>query len=118
MKKDADCGEKSHVGMVLCTICQEPMEILLDRRLKKSLCRNNIIPGRVCEECGGKYLSEGILIMNPDTGSLVVVKDEALHSIMNGSAESEALYQRAVKSRRAFATEKIVQMFIGATKGE
>lgn len=117
MRKNADCGDKSHVGMVLCSICQEPMEILLDRKLKKSLCRNNIIPGRVCDECGKKYLSEGILIMNPDTGSLVVVKDEALHSIMNGSAESEVLYQSAVKCRRAFATEEIVQIFIDA-KGE
>ena len=116
-----DCGEKSHVGMVLCCICQEGMEILLDTRicrkggkteLRKSLCRNNIVPGRVCDKCEKKYLSEGILVMNPETGSIVVIKDEAFRRFLPYSPENDQIYRAAVEKRRCFCDEAVIQMLM------
>jgi hypothetical protein len=92
------------------------MEILLDRRLKNSLPRNNMIPGRVCDKCEKTYLSQGILIMNPETGSMAVIKDAALKRIMNNIPESQKILEQAIKRRRCFAGEEIVQLFIEAGK--
>jgi hypothetical protein len=92
------------------------MEILLDKRMKKSLCKNNIIPGRVCEKCEEKYLKEGILLMNPETGSLVVIKDEVFKNLVKDDENGRKIMEDAVKKRRCFTEEWVIQGLIEAGK--
>ena len=71
-----DCGERRHVGMLMCPICEEPFGILLDTRLKNSLCRKNIDPTQVCDTCREQYLTGGVMLINPETGDLFVITNE------------------------------------------
>ena len=79
-------NELSHVGMTACFFCGEAKEVLLDRRLKKTLPHiacYDLIP---CDKCKIK-LAEGITFIeatkNEGTGSIFptgnywVVKKEA-----------------------------------------
>lgn len=105
-------GELSHVGMVLCCICHEPFEILLNRQLKPTLYRETIIPGEVCDKCRNTYLKEGVMLINPDTGSLAVVKDEDLERILN----DRKMIESGLKKRVMFAPEGLIQALINAAQ--
>ena len=105
-------GELSHVGMVLCCICHEPFEIVSNRQLKPTLYREIIIPGEVCDKCRNSYLKEGVMLINPDTGSLVVVKDEALERILN----NRKMIELGLKKRVMFAPEWLIQALINAAQ--
>lgn len=69
-------SEKSHVGMLhrVCLVCLKTVEtdILLDKRLKKSLNRDNYqLSDKLCEDCG-KLEQEYIALVevsNPPAGS-------------------------------------------------
>ena len=71
-----DCGERSYVGMLLCPICEEPLGIVLDGNLEKSLCKKNINPTQVCDDCREQYLTGGVMLISPKTGDLFVITDE------------------------------------------
>jgi len=76
--------EKSYVTLALCPICKEETgELLMDRRLKPTFEMHTIVPHSVCEKCREKYLKEAVLLINPKTGSLVVIKDEAFKGMFN-----------------------------------
>lgn len=76
-------SEKSHVAMTICPICNEHMDVLLSTRIQEGKIkeifaqRDYVDPTRVCEKCEEKYLSVGVLIIDPETGSVAVLKDEA-----------------------------------------
>jgi hypothetical protein len=56
-RKDFKMPEKSHVGMLNCWICGQGAEIILDRRLSKSLDMDmGSLPDIICSEC--KTMSE------------------------------------------------------------
>ena len=75
--------DKSYVTLATCPICQkENGELLLDRRLRPRFDMHTptLDP---CEICKKKYLTKGVLIINPENGRLVVLKDSAFKRIMN-----------------------------------
>ena len=43
--------EKSFVGMDCCPICNEPRDLLFDKRLKNSLNKFNCISPKPCDKC-------------------------------------------------------------------
>ena len=99
-------SEKSHVGMIMCPICRtESTAVLLDKRMKKSLPRETF-GVEPCEKCKQKYLKEGILLINPETGSLVVLKESAYKRVFNVPVP---------KGRVVFAEEKVLEVL---RKGE
>ena len=98
--------EKSHVGMLMCPICRkEATSILIDKKLRNILPRETI-GIEPCEKCKKKYLKEGILLINPNSGSLVVIKESAFKRIFNKPIPPQ---------RIAFAEEEVLKVF---TKGE
>ena len=75
--------DKSYVTLAVCPICQKDTgELLLDRRLRPKFEMHTITPNP-CDKCRKKYLSKEVMIMNPNTGRLVVLKDSAFERIMN-----------------------------------
>jgi len=75
---------KSYVTIPVCPICKKELNmILLDRRLKERFEMHTVMPTEVCDSCRKTYLSKGVLIINPNTGRLVVLKDSAFKRIMS-----------------------------------
>jgi len=67
--------EKSYVTLALCPICQkESGELLMDRRLKPTFEMHTIVPSSVCKDCKEKYLKKGVMLINPKTGALIVLR--------------------------------------------
>jgi len=76
--------EKSYVTLVLCPICRkENGELLMDRRLKPTFEMHTIVPYGVCDKCRKEYLSKGVLLINPQTCRLMVLKDDAYKGLFN-----------------------------------
>lgn len=76
-------NEKSYVTLAVCPICKkETGTLLLDKRLKDRFEMHTITP-EVCKKCEKKYLKEGVMLMNPETGALVVIKVEAFKRIFD-----------------------------------
>jgi hypothetical protein len=75
---------KSYVTLEICPICKKDTgTILLDRRLKDTFESKTINPTNVCDDCRKKYLSKGVMIINPETCRLTVIKDSAFKKIMD-----------------------------------
>ena len=104
-------GDLSHVGMNTCYFCNEPSEVLIDRRLKKTLPRNiGVMDMRPCTKCED-FMKQGILLMsikndttdeqmqrpipNPyRTGGWVIIKQEAIERMFSGHFLEFALKHR------------------------
>jgi hypothetical protein len=100
--------EKSYVGMQMCPICKkEATGILMDRRLKASLPRQSL-GVEPCDKCRKKYLKNGILMINPYTGSLVVIRESAFKRIFKNTP--------VPPKRIAFAQEEVLQRLRGGSK--
>jgi len=96
--------DKSYVTMEACPICKkETGNILMDKRTVFE--RKTINPTSPCAECKEKYLSIGVMIINPKTGSLAIIKDEAYIRIFNPVLP---------KHKIAFADEAIIQKLISS----
>lgn len=101
--------ELSHVGMSLCFLCNEPKEILLDRRLKNSLPRQAVYNHEPCDKCKG-FMKQGIILIsvrdgesgdNPyRTGNWAVIKEEAVQRWMNDNNKDKL--EEIIKKRVAF----------------
>lgn len=83
-----------------CMICQREVIILAQRKGAKLPKQNSILP-QVCDECREKYLSQGVLLINPDNCNFVVVKDEAFSRIFDSSVP---------KGKIAFTEQKVLDM--------
>lgn len=82
----------SHVGMYNCLICNKPIGILLDKRLKNSLPKEQRTL-EVCDKCMAKYLKEGVCMIEAEpikengkegfetNGSFAVIKDNAFKQL-------------------------------------
>lgn len=76
--------DKSYVTMSTCPICKEPTgTLLLDRRLKERFDRYTVNPTEVCDKCQKKYLKTGVMLINPHTGRLAVIKISAFKRIFD-----------------------------------
>jgi len=76
--------DKSYVTMEVCPICKgDTGNILIDRRIKDVFEKRTINPRNTCNKCREIYLKEGVLIINPETVSLVVLKEEAFSRLFN-----------------------------------
>jgi hypothetical protein len=76
--------ENAFVALETCPICnQNTGTILLDRRLRPKFSKQTINPATTCADCKDKYLKEGVLIINPETGSFVVLKEEGFKRRFN-----------------------------------
>lgn len=68
---------------VVCPICQEETgDLLMDRRIKDTFERHTMTPNP-CEKCKEKYLKTGVLLIDPKSCSLVVLKQSAFKRIFN-----------------------------------
>jgi hypothetical protein len=75
--------DKSYVTLATCPICQkENGSLLIDRRLRPTFDMHTPIL-ELCEDCKEKYLTKGVLLIAPKTGSLVVLKTEAFSRLFN-----------------------------------
>lgn len=75
--------DKSYVTLATCPICgEENGTILMDRRLKPTFEMHTPSP-EPCSGCKEKYLKEGILLLNPKNGDLVVLKITAFKRMFN-----------------------------------
>lgn len=68
-----------------CMICQREVILLAKKNMKEDLPENNTTLPKVCEECRDKYLRKGVLIINPDNGNFVVVKNGAFKRIFKNT---------------------------------
>jgi len=77
--------DKSYVTMEVCPICKgDTGTILMDRRIKDVFESSRTInPRNICKDCKETYLKNGVLIINPETISLVVLKEEAFSRLFN-----------------------------------
>ena len=46
--------DKDFVGMFCCPLCNEPIGLLMDKRLKKSLPKYQTIGPELCDKCKEK----------------------------------------------------------------
>ena len=92
--------EKSHVSLTICPICGDGVDVLLDRRLKKSL-PPRVMAQNPCDKCKNdleEYKKKGVVLLTisndfeeGSSGSpwpyfkyLSVVKDEAAEKMFTG----------------------------------
>lgn len=100
--------DKSYVTLEACPICKkETGNLLLDRRLREVFEMHTINPTSVCEACKKQYLKEGIMLINPHTGSIVVLKEEAYKRIVN---------KPVPEGRIAFAEEEVLSRLMEEQK--
>jgi hypothetical protein len=75
---------KSYVTIERCLICQgDTGSLFLDRRLKESFEMYTSTPASLCDKCRKKYLTHGVMMINPQSGDLVVLKDSAFKRIFD-----------------------------------
>lgn len=66
-----------------CMICHEEVILLARKNARGELPEKGSIMPEVCDKCKKKYLSKGVLLINPNNGRLVVLKDEAFKNIFS-----------------------------------
>lgn len=67
-----------------CVICRREVILLATRDSRHPLPeKDTLYVNQVCDECREKYLVNGVLLVNPDNGCLVVLKDEAFSRIFD-----------------------------------
>ena len=92
---------ESYVTLEVCPICREDTgTILLDKRMRDRFEMHTINPTNPCDKCREKYLKEGVLLINPETCSLVILKNEAFKRMFNTVIP---------KGKICFAEEGIIQ---------
>ena len=75
--------DKSFVTIAVCPICgEETGDLLMDMKLRDSFEMRTVTP-EPCAACREKYLSDGVLLLAPATGGIVVLKDEAFERIFS-----------------------------------
>ena len=96
--------EKSYVTLETCPICGgDTGLIILDGHIQKRFEHRTINPGTTCEDCKKKYLAEGVMLINPKTGTLAVVKETAFQKMFSTPVP---------KGRIAFAEEGLIKALI------
>ncbi len=90
MEKNNPTVDPTHVAMAVCPICGETSGVILSTEienghLKKVFTRKYYVdPTIVCPACREKYLTDGILLINPESCNLAVLKLSAYERIFPG----------------------------------
>lgn len=95
-----------------CMICHREVILLAKKDMKQKLPEKDSILPKVCEKCAKKYLEKGTLLINPDNGKLVVIKDEAFKGLFN---------ENPPKGKIAFTNDTVVNYILkgaNVTKNE
>lgn len=98
--------EKSFVSMGCCPICgKENGTILMDTRIRngkmvESLDRHTIDPANPCDGCREKYLKEGTMVICPQNGDSVVLKNSAFVRIFGKPVPNDHI---------AFCSEDVIR---------
>lgn len=66
-----------------CMICRGEVVLIARKDSKKKLPPKGSLLPEVCEKCRKKYLSVGVLLINPKNGKFAVIKDEAFTKMFN-----------------------------------
>lgn len=114
-------NDKSHVGMFNCPKCGEPIGILLDKHLRNSLERNNIIGPELCEKCVKELQEKNQLLMyeaEPNekgmpnlTGRYVIINDAIIENEKN---ENKKKFMQ--EKRFAFCDHEVYELIVGKGK--
>jgi len=123
-------NDLSHVGMLNCWICGKGADILLDRRLRKSLKQNmGSSPSTICSDCVSKSTEDDGMwvisirddqyppsddneVWNPyRTGGLVLLKKDALRRIYSEMENSTKLLDIIEKNVYIYLNDKQWKMF-------
>ena len=56
-------NDKDFVGMFCCPVCKEPMGLLMDKQLKKTINRTQVIGPELCENCKKKFTEENQVVV-------------------------------------------------------
>ena len=100
----------THVAMSVCPICGEETGVILSTtidngELKKIFDRKYYVdPTIVCPTCREKYLTTGIMLINPQSGSLAVLKLSAYERLFHGQVITD--------DHIVFADEALVEMLV------
>lgn len=97
--------EKSYVGMMNCYFCNKPKGILLDKKLRNTFQREQVVDQEPCDECK-EYMKKGIIMIgvkdgesgnNPyRTGEWFVVTEDFIKRAIKGELKKQILKQRVV----------------------
>jgi len=99
--------DKSYVTLALCPICQkESGELLMDKTLKPTFEMHTIVPTSVCKECKETYLKKGVMLINPETGALVVLRTIFYKRLFN---------KPAPRGHIAFCKQEVLDKINGMT---
>lgn len=114
-------NEKSYVGMYNCPKCGEPIGLLLHKRLKNTLKKNNCIDPELCEKCVKELQDNNQLLMYeaypndkgmPEmTGRYVVINDFIIEK-----EKDENKKEFMKKNRFAFCDHKVFKLIINKGK--
>ena len=66
-----------------CMICHTEVILMAKKNIRQDLPKQGEILPEVCKECRAKYLTKGVLLINPNNGRFVVLKDEAFQKVFN-----------------------------------
>lgn len=110
-------NDKSHVGMYNCPKCGEPIGILLDKHLRNSLERNNVIGPELCDKCVKELQDNNQLLMyeaEPNdkgmpkmTGRYVIIGDAI---IKNEKNEHKKKFMQ--EKRFAFCDHEVYELIV------
>jgi hypothetical protein len=87
-------------------ICRREVIMMARKNTKEKLPERGTVLPQVCEECREKYLKEGILLINPDNGRLIVLREEAFkHFFRDDETRAET-----IKRRIAWTEDAVLDM--------
>lgn len=94
--------DKSYVSLAVCPICREDTgTLLLDQKLRPKFDKKTVTP-EPCETCKEKYLKNGVMLLNPETGGLVVIKVSAFKRAFNIPVPAQHI---------AFCEQQVLEIF-------
>lgn len=100
----------THVAMSVCPICGEETGVILSTaiengELKKIFDRKYYVdPTIVCPTCREKYLTNGIMLINPQSGNLAVLKLSAYERLFPNQVITD--------DHIVFADEPLIEMLV------
>lgn len=81
-KSDDRYFEPSHVALLSCPICGKDTGVVMSTKVKNGKLtqpfkrRAYVDPTIVCPACREKYLSHGIMLINPKSCNLIVISED------------------------------------------
>lgn len=60
-------SDKSYVGMMLCFYCQEPMGLVLDRKLRDIIPEKGTYNTEPCDQCKS-WMEQGVILISVKDG--------------------------------------------------